>query len=57
MEVDGMGPWKTTFLYKQVVLHFHVSELECIYFSPSVPDLVEALREVRTAEHVYLDED
>ena len=52
-----MGPWKTTFLYKQVVLHFHVSELECIYFSPSVPDLVEALREVRTAEHVYLDED
>ena len=25
-----MAPWKTTFLYKQVVFHFHVSESECI---------------------------
>lgn len=23
-----MGPWKTIFLYNQVVFHFHVSELE-----------------------------
>ena len=24
MEVDGMTPWKMTFLYKQKVFHFHV---------------------------------
>ena len=29
MEVDGMVPWKTTFLYEQGTFHFHVSESEC----------------------------
>ena len=29
MEVDAMAPVKTIFLYKQAVVHFHVSESEC----------------------------
>ena len=28
MEVDGMAPWMTSFLYKQVVVHFHGSSKE-----------------------------
>ena len=27
-----MASWKTTFLYKQWVFHFHVSESECSFF-------------------------
>ena len=29
MEVDGMVPWQTTFLWKQEVFHFHVMCSEC----------------------------
>ena len=31
-----MASWKTTFLYKPWVLHFHVSESECKQLRPEV---------------------
>ena len=31
MEVDGMVPWKTTFLYQQGVFHFHVMCSQSVY--------------------------
>ena len=36
----NMAPWKTIFLYKQGVFHFHVSSRECIVFwSYTIPIL------------------